>query len=143
MTDLERAKNYLSSHKNLKCVLWKQDVHYESEKRGVAPMMEFLQSGIDLCGFSAADRVVGRGAAFLFVLAGVTSVYGEVMSQGAREVLDRFGVQNTAAVVVNHIINRQGDGICPIESAVWEITDPQEAYHTIKTRLCELQAQQS
>lgn len=140
MTDLEHAKAYLSSHSTLKCVLCKQDTHYESEKRGVAPMMDFLASGIDLCGFSAADRVVGRGAAFLFVLAGVTSVHGEVMSRGACEVFGRFGIENSFDRLVDHIINREGTGMCPIESAVWEITNPQEAYRAIKARLSALRS---
>ena len=127
-TDLQNAIATLVACDTVKCSLWKGTVHYESEKRGVAPMMDFLQAGTNLHGFSAADRVVGRATAFLFVLAGVTAVYGEVMSEGAKQVLLEHGVLCKAGCVVPYIINRQGNGMCPMEHAVLELSDPQAAY---------------
>ena len=43
-------------------------------------------------GFAAADRVVGRAAAFLYVLLGAGEIYAGVMSDTAADVLERFGV---------------------------------------------------
>ena len=90
-------------------------------------MLDFLGAGIDLCGFSAADRVIGQAAAYLFVLAGVTAVYGEVMSEDAYRTLTRFGVEVMAGKTVPYIINRTGDGRCPMESAVCGLSDPRAA----------------
>ena len=132
LTDLERAKAELSLHEQFKCVLRKGEEQYQSEKRGVAPMLDFLEQGIDLRGFCAADRVVGKATAYLFILAGISSVYGEVMSESARKVLLRYGVFCEAKQIVPYIINRRGDGACPMESAVRDIDDPTEAYLAVK-----------
>ena len=132
MTDWEGAKNALLADETLKCVLQKGEVQYRSEKRGVAPMMDFLEEGLDLRGFCAADRVVGKATAFLFVLAGVRAVYGAVMSESARDVLLRYGVDCQAEKLVPYIINRRGDGACPMETAVREIEDPHDAYLAVK-----------
>jgi hypothetical protein len=88
--------------------------------------------------FCAADKVVGAGAAYLYVLLGVTEVYALVVSIRAREILARHGVTLYAELVVPHIVNRAGDGICPIEQAVAEATDPQDALTRIRHRLREL-----
>jgi len=135
ISNLERAKEYLSCREELKCVLWKGDTHYISEKRGVAPMLDFLEQKLDLNGFSAADRVVGKATAWLFVLAGVSSVYGAVMSEGARDILLRHGIECQANRFVPYIINRRGDGACPMETAVRGIEDPFEAYVAIQKAL--------
>ena len=138
MTDQERAIHRLHSNEGLKCVLQKGDIHYESEKRGVAPMLDFLSMKTDLVGFCAADRVVGKATAYLFVLAGVSAVYADVMSEGAQTVLRAYGIANSAGTVVPHIINRLGTGMCPMESAVQTATCPEDAYRLILETLKKL-----
>lgn len=127
MSDLERAKALLKATPSLTCVLCRGETLYQSEKKGVAPMMGFWADGIDLGGFSAADRVVGRAAAFLFVAAGVRELYTEVLSEGALQVLDAYGIPVTYGTLTPYIINRRGDGMCPMESAVKDLNDPNEA----------------
>ena len=46
-----------------------------SDKRGVAPMLDFLREGKRFVGYSAADRVVGKSAAMLFIKAGIKEIY--------------------------------------------------------------------
>lgn len=46
-----------------------------STDNGVKPLLSLIDSGKTLSGYSAADRVVGNGAAYLYVLLGVKSVY--------------------------------------------------------------------
>ena len=53
---------------NYTCVVCREDTLYTTTHRGVAPLLNWLDDGTDLEGFSAADRVVGRGAAFLYCL---------------------------------------------------------------------------
>ena len=132
LTDLERAKEELLSCHELKCVLKKGSTTYQSQKRGVAPMLDFLEQKLELSGFSAADRVVGKATAYLFVLAGVTAVWSDVMSEAAQAVLNRYGIPCTAIKIVPYIINRSGDGACPMETAVQTITEPALAYAAIK-----------
>ena len=113
------------------CVLCKGEQVYASQKTGIAPMLDWLFEGVDLTGFSAADKIVGKAAALLFVLAGVTSVYGEVMSEGGLAVLQAHHIPCSYKTLTPYIINRKGDGICPMEQTVQQIDDPKTAYNAL------------
>lgn len=54
-----------------------------STERGVKPLLQWLDGENSVKGFSAVDKVVGRAAAFLYVLLEVKEVYAGVMSEGA------------------------------------------------------------
>jgi hypothetical protein len=120
------------------CVLCRGDVTLSSAERGVAPLLALLASERDLSGFSAADKVVGRAAAFLYVLMGVSAVFADTMSEGAQDVLLAHGIEASAAIRAEHIVNRTGTGPCPMEDAVHSIDDPEQALEAIKVRLAEL-----
>ena len=110
MTDIEKAVSCLPGHTLALC---KNGEVILSDKRGVAPMADFLQEGCVLEGWSAADRIVGRAAAMLFSLLGVSAVYGAVMSEGGRDYLESRGIRAEYGVLVPQIINRAGNGVCP------------------------------
>jgi hypothetical protein len=131
-TDLERAKARLTG--DTTCALCKENRLYETQKRGVAPLLEWIENGVDLQGFSAADKVVGKAAAFLYVIMGVKSVYANVISEPALKTLQRFHVQTEYAQIVPSIRNRTNTGFCPMETAVWEIDEPILAYNILKEK---------
>ena len=120
------------------CVVCRDNTVYTTTQRGVAPLLSWLDSHTDLNGFSAADRVVGRGAAFLYCLLGVKEVYARVMSRPAAEVLQDHGIQAAAETFVDGIINRSGDGPCPFEAAVMDIHDAHEALAAIRNKRAQL-----
>lgn len=120
------------------CVLCKGDGLYTSTERGVKPLIDWLDSETELKDFSAADKVVGKAAAFLYVLLGVKEVYAPVMSESAIYTLARNGVQPHCDKSVKSIINRTGTGICPMEEAVGDIIVPSDALAAIRLRLAEL-----
>lgn len=102
-------------------------------RRGVVDLFELSTSAPEfLRGGTAADKVVGRGAALLFVRGGVAELYASVISTGALDVLRRGGVKVEYGVEVPHIINRTGTGICPVEQLTDGVDDPDEAYSLIK-----------
>lgn len=138
MNDLENAKELLKNGEYT-CVLCKGDTVYVSEKRGVAPLLQWLDEGVEMKGFSVADKVVGKGAAMLYVLLGVREVYSPVMSRCAIEAFEHFDISYSFDKEVPRIINRKGDGLCPIESVVKATFSPQEALRLIKQKLKELQ----
>ena len=129
--NLKKALDLLNSG-NYTCVACKEEVVYTTTQRGVAPLLNWLDSKTDLKDFSAADRVVGRGAAFLYCLLGVKEVYALVMSRPAAEVLQSHGILADAGTFVEGIINRTGTGPCPFEDAVMDIQDTQEALNAIR-----------
>lgn len=134
MTDLEIARSHLDSG-SYTCVVCKDQTLYFSTDRGVKPLLNWLDSGIDMRGFSAADKVVGRATAFLYCLLGVTAVHANVMSRPAAQVLQENGISAHWGTLVDGIINRQGTGPCPFEAAVMDIQDPDEALTAIRRKM--------
>ena len=139
MHDWERAKERLQSM-GCTCVVCKGEQVYTSKKRGVAPLLEWISDGVALRGFSAADKVVGKAVALLFALAGVRQVYAPVMSEAAVHVFSQQGIQASFDRTVPAIINRAGDGPCPMEQAVREIDYPQAAFHAVRNKMEHLRA---
>lgn len=137
MTDIERAKALFQSG-NHTCVLCRVDKTFASSLAGIRPMVEWIASGTDLKGYSAADKIVGKAAALLFALAGVAEVYAGVMSEGAVEVFEQNGIRHSCGMLVPAIINRKGDGICPMEAAVAGVADPAEGLKAVQRKLEEL-----
>ena len=120
------------------CVLRRNDTVYTATERGVKPLVRWLTEGLDVRGFSAADKVVGRATAYLYVLLGVKEVWAAVMSEAAAQVLHRHGIAASQGKLVPNIINRAGTGICPFEEAVLNIHTPEEALTAIRQKMAEM-----
>ncbi len=138
MTDLSNATFLLRSG-DYTCVLCKGENTVTSQFRGVRPLVRWYAEGQDFSGYCAADKVVGKATAFLYVLLKVKAVYAGILSQSARQVLEAQGIEIRYGSLVKNIINRKGDGICPFEEAVLEISGPQAAYTAIRKKMEQLQ----
>lgn len=138
MTDeLIRARELLCESE-LTCVFIKNGEASVSRERGVAPLLSMLDSKKDMSGASCADKVVGKGAAFLYVRLGVREIYAKVISSPAKTVLIDNGINVFFDTEVPQIRNRSNTGYCPIESAVLDISDPLSAESTIRARLARI-----
>jgi hypothetical protein len=138
MKDLSIVLQHLS--KGCTCAAADGSTLLTSEKRGVAPLLGWLEQGYHLSDFTAADKVVGKGAAFLYLLLGVKYLYAGVISRPALELLKKNGVFVTYSTCVAAIRNRDNTGFCPIESAVLDCDSPEQALIKIQKRLQELRA---
>lgn len=136
-TDLTAARKLLEAG-GCTCVLCRGDAIYTATERGVKPLVRWLSEGLDPKDFSAADRVVGRATAFLYRLLRVKEVYAQVMSRAAAEVLEAGGICHSCGRLVDHIINRQGTGICPFEAAVLDIDEPEAALSAIREKMAQM-----
>lgn len=128
--DTQKARKLLKEN-NYTCVLCQSGTVYTTVERGVKPLLDWLKAELDLQGFCAADKVVGKAAAFLYVLLGIKEVYAPVMSDGAIEILFRYGVHAEYDLSVEHIINRAQKGLCPMEQAVMDVSEPEQALEAI------------
>lgn len=137
MTDLEHVKQLLIDN-GYTCVLAKDSQMVCSTKRGVKPLLELLESGKDYSGFAAADKIVGKAAAFLYVLLDIKKLYAGTISKHALAVLTDHNIETSYDMLVESIRNRTDTGDCPMETAVLEATDPQTAYKEIRKKLEEL-----
>ena len=75
-----------------------------------------------LRGASVADKVVGKGAAALLILGGVRELFAGVVSTSALGLLKDSGIPVRFSQEVAHIVNRKGDGVCPVETLCKECT---------------------
>jgi hypothetical protein len=139
MNDLQKAQTILEQS-GYTCVLCSGEQVKTDSRRGVKPLLELLESGENYNGFCAADKVVGKAAAHLYCLLGVKAVYAGVISQRAKAVLEENGTPVTFGTEVSAIRNRTNTGLCPMESAVWDITDHESAHRAILTTLQKLQS---
>ena len=135
MTDIEIAKANLSGHSICLC---KDGDIITDDGRGISPMMRFIHEGRDLSGYSAADVIVGKAAAMLFVKAGIVEVYGKVMSTAGRDYLIRHDIPCSWDILTERIINRKDDDICPMEKTVAELEDAEQGYLALKCKLQEM-----
>ncbi len=135
MNDLEVAISQLGEHSICLC---KDGTYLIDDARGIAPLMRMLQEGRDLRGYACADRVIGKAAAMLMVKAGITSVYGGLVSVPAKAYLEVHGISCTCKEVVERIKNRQNTGFCPMEETVMEIEDIEQAYIALRNKLAQM-----
>ncbi len=116
------------------CVVCKGGNTHTATLRGVKPLLSWLDAGLDLRGYSAADKVVGKATAWLYCLLGVQAVYAQVMSKPAAQVLRESGISASWETLVEGIVNRRGDGPCPFEDAVMGCRTSQEALDAIREK---------
>lgn len=134
---MEKTKEILEKG-NYTCVLSKDDIVITSNERGVKPLVALVEQNADVKDFFAADKVVGKAAAFLYVILGVKQVYARVISKHALSVFERYKIKVSYDILTDAISNRTGDGFCPMETAVLDADSPSAALDLIKNKLKEL-----
>ncbi|MBR0137904.1 MAG: DUF1893 domain-containing protein [Erysipelotrichaceae bacterium] len=109
---------------------------YISDENGIrpviVPMCEDIAFFKDL---EVADRIIGKASAMLLCLSGVKEVYTPVLSKAGKEIFDRYGVKADYDTLAEYIVNRKGDGMCPMEMTVKDIDDLNEAFSALKKKL--------
>ncbi len=139
-----RHRDAVSSAVNLileesaSCVLIKDNVIEKTvNARGIAPVIKLYEGGL-LEDAYIVDKIVGKAAAMIMTLGGVKGCYGVTMSRAAVEWFNCHGVSVRYNKLVEYIVNRKGDGVCPMEETVKEINDEREAFTALKAKIAEL-----
>ena len=102
-------------------------------QRGVKDLLTLVtESPETLKGALIADKAVGKAAAACMVVAGVKHVHADVMSEPALALLQHHGVEAEYGTLVDHIINRTGDGWCPMERLSRDENDPAVIIQKVK-----------
>ena len=138
--NLIKAKEEFSTGKYTLVICKDEDI-IKSDLTGVKPLIKLIDEHKDCKGYSAADKIVGRAAAFLYILLGIKNIYGEVMSKGAIELIKNNGIYYEYKTLTEFIENRKKTGICPMDEAVKNINEPKSAYEAIKNKIKLLQGQ--
>lgn len=135
MTDLENAIKNLSGHTLSLC---KNGNIITSDKRGISPMINYLQEETDLNGYSAADRVVGKAVAMLLIKAGIKEVFAQTLSRKALAILNAHSIAVYYNKLTDFIINRDKTGMCPMEKTVENIDNIEDGYKALVCKLNEM-----
>lgn len=130
---LLRAITALEAHTATLAVVTADDRLLTFDGRGVADLYRLVKTSPDILrDATVADRIVGRGAAALMITGGVRQVYTEVISEAA---LDMYAAHPEVFVdydtITDYIINRRGDGPCPVETLTAGVSDPNECVRLI------------
>lgn len=103
--------------------------------KGIARLMQLCDEGFSLAYGYTSDKVIGKAAALLMIKLGAKTVYGETISAAALDAFKKHGVTVTYTYLVSAIINRNGDGICPMEKTVLCTDSPEEAERLLREKL--------
>ncbi|MDD6643571.1 MAG: DUF1893 domain-containing protein [Firmicutes bacterium] len=134
MNETERAIALLRQG-DYSCVFCDRDRVLTDRRRGIAPILERIEAGESLHGMAVADKIIGKAAAMLLLCGGARSVYGEVMSEPAKALLEGADVEVAYGTLVKAIRNRTDTDICPMEKAVAALKTPAEAPAALRAAL--------
>ena len=112
---------------------------YRSFDSGIKPVIDRLNENIDYFkGLTVADKIIGKASAMLLTLSGVKELYCAVLSTAGKNILDKYGIAYHYDQLVDYIVNRKGDGMCPMEQTVKDIDDLNEAYKALNNKVMSL-----
>jgi len=138
MPDLEIARQILTQDALGFVIVKSEKVLASSREQGVRPFFDVIVNLEEALSRAAvADRVVGKAIALLSIYAGIDAVYAHLASKPAMKSLEEASIRVSAKQVVPHILNREGIDLCPFEKLMYNVSDPDEAFSSIKTFLGE------
>jgi len=127
MADIDLARSLLEEEKWNLVIVKKGRVLFSSRDRGIGALFHAIQSsGVTLHNAAAADRIVGLAVAMLCLHARITSVYADIVSEGALDMLRGQGVTVGSKHVVPHISNYDGTDLCPFEKMARTCQEPSQ-----------------
>lgn len=130
ITDIEKAKKYMNEN-NYSLVLAYKDKVFTSHDKGVKSLLNIYDLGLDFSEYSAADKVVGSAAAFIYLLLNIKNIYAKVISKKALSLLKNTGAEIEYETLTDKIQNRKKNDLCPMEKALQNTKDKDEAYKII------------
>ena len=117
---------------NCSCVILKNGELTVYKGPGISDLLRLLKTEPEkLQGAFVADKVIGKAAAALLILGEVDSIYTDLISDGAIELLRKSPVKVSFSERVSIIMNRTKDNICPMENVCSVANSPQECYERI------------
>ncbi|MCQ2485123.1 MAG: DUF1893 domain-containing protein [Clostridia bacterium] len=138
MTDIEKAKQLLAEGSFTFVAVNGTEVR-TSAKRGIAPVLELIDSEPEFFkNASVADKVIGKATAMLMTAYGVKEIYTPLTSDNALNYIKDKQTVLEYEKNVDHIINRDGTDMCPMEKTVLHIFDEKEAERLIRNKLDEM-----
>lgn len=135
----QKARRMIIDDKAECVVIQNNEISAVERGRGVSPLLNIYDNNKKvLNNATVVDKVIGRAAAFIVISGKASAVYGKIMSEDAKELLEKHGIKCSWDLLVPRILNRKRDGLCPLEDSVKESVDPSDALSRMRKRIAEL-----
>lgn len=138
---LKEARRLIDSGEYSCVVIRGGEIIHKADGRGVSPLLHLCREEPEKLRDSLViDRVIGKAGAMILQRGGVGAVFGELLSKSADAFLTEYGIPHGCGRCIDVVINREGNGICPIERSVLHTDDPEEGYRAIVETVNKLMA---
>lgn len=126
----------LLSESDCTCIAVKGDKVYQSKLKGIMPIISKLKEDSEFFnGADVADVVIGKASALLLIYGNVGRIYTPLISEHAVNILEKYNIYCEYDKKVPFILNRNKDGMCPMEQAVIDVDDPKRAYEILLEKI--------
>ena len=134
--DIELAKEVLSTTDCSIVVVNYGKIWKKKTGEGIRPILETIdEMGEDIHGSVIGDRILGKAAALLCRYAKAQGVYSLQGTKTGIALLIMGGVPCQVDELVPFVKNISGNGVCPFEEILKDITSPDEAYKILKEKV--------
>ncbi len=129
MTKLEEIKEILKQKNASLVVAYQDGTIKEYYNNRIIDLVSILKENKEaLKGSIVADKVIGKVAASVMVVAGVKEIYAKTLSKIAIPVLENAKIQYSYGVLVDYIKNNAQTGMCPMENKYQDEMDINKIY---------------
>ncbi|MEX1377349.1 MAG: DUF1893 domain-containing protein [Eubacteriales bacterium] len=137
--DLKIAKALRDEEGYAVAIVKDENILYKSKDKGILPLYLAFDSKEDMKDASAADKIVGKGAAMFMAELGITHLDTLIISKSALKYLQECDIVVSYSKLVEYIKNRTGDGKCPVETMADASKDFDELLDGVKQFLKRLE----
>ncbi len=110
------------------CVVYNGGEVKMFHRRGVADLYDLLRGEPgSLQGAMVADKIIGTAAAAILVTGEIKELYTKAISHKALKLIEQSGIKVSYDELIDYVINRAGEGMCPLERACRETRTAEEA----------------
>ncbi len=129
MTSLERIKEKLQKDSASLVVLYENGECKSYYQNRIKDIKEILKKDKQaLKNAMIADKVIGKVAASILVVAGVKEIYADVMSQYAIPILEQNAIRFEYQILTEYVQNNDKTGMCPMENKYKEEKEIEKIY---------------
>jgi len=138
--NIEEMKSLLNTD-DIVCVLSKGDQVLTSNLKGVRPWIKWLRECPEVLEDAVVvDKVVGKAAAMLMIVAKIKKLYTPMMSESALTYLHDQSIDFSYDTTVPYIVNNERNGLCPMEQTVMDTEDAHLGYQLLLHKIAQLMA---
>jgi len=133
---LNLARDIMQTSDSSVVVIKNSQILTKKKGDGIRPLIEAIEElDEQMQGAIIGDRILGKASALLCRYANASAVYSPQGTKTAIALLIIGGIPSQIEQMIPFIKNRFGDGMCPFEKMLENVTEPEEAYEILKERL--------